>query len=130
MQKDGTAGGPMLQVNPQGSGYVWILFAAFFWSLLGVASKFCIAGGVFPLETAFWRAAIGCLCFIIHAIITGSWRVNVRDALIFIDKFLDNCQRVNNCAVTHEFEVAEINTAIDVRLVNISQIFHAQIMQG
>ena len=53
-----------------------------------------------------------------------------RDALIFIDKFLDNCQRVNNCAVTHEFEVAEINTAIDVRLVNISQIFHAQIMQG
>ena len=29
MQKDGTAGGPMLQVNPQGSGYVWILFAAF-----------------------------------------------------------------------------------------------------
>ena len=82
MQKDGTAGGPMLQVNPQGSGYVWILFAAFFWSLLGVASKFCIAGGLLPLETAFWRAAIGCLCFIIHAAITGSWRVNVRDALL------------------------------------------------
>lgn len=84
MQKDNMAGGPMLQVNPQGSGYVWILFAAFFWSLLGVASKFCIAGGLLPLETAFWRAAIGCLCFIIHAAITGSWRVNVRDALVFM----------------------------------------------
>ena len=84
MQKDSMAGGPMLQVNPQGSGYVWILFAAFFWSLLGVASKFCIAGGVLPLETAFWRASIGCICFIIHAAITGSWRVNIRDALIFM----------------------------------------------
>ncbi|WP_291302411.1 EamA family transporter [Desulfovibrio sp. MES5] len=84
MQKDSMAGSPMLQVNPQSSGYVWILFAAFFWSLLGVASKFCIAGGLLPLETAFWRAAIGCICFIIHAAITGSWRVSVRDAIIFM----------------------------------------------
>ena len=73
-----------LQDNTGSSGYMWILFAAFFWSLLGVSSKFCIAGGVQPLETAFWRAAIGCICFLIHAAITRSLRVKIRDALTFM----------------------------------------------
>ena len=74
----------MIQESTERSGYLWILLAAFFWSLLGVASKFCIAGGVQPLETAFWRAGIGCICFMVHGALTDSLRVKLRDALIFM----------------------------------------------
>lgn len=42
------------------SGYLWIILTAFFWSLVGVLSKVCMAEGVTPLETAFWRAAVTC----------------------------------------------------------------------
>ena len=35
------------------SGYFWIILTAFFWSLVGVLSKVCMAEGVTPLETAF-----------------------------------------------------------------------------
>ena len=82
--KEGSKGSLLLQSSSTSSGYMWILFAAFFWSLLGVSSKYCIAGGVQPLETAFWRAAIGCICFLIHAALTRSLRVKIRDALIFM----------------------------------------------
>ncbi len=49
------------------NGYVWILLAAFFWSLIGVISKICMNAGVSPLETAFWRAAFGGILFLLHA---------------------------------------------------------------
>ncbi|MDD4702658.1 MAG: hypothetical protein PHI96_10605, partial [Desulfovibrio sp.] len=61
MHKSNVIENPLLLRKTENSGYLWILLAAFFWSLLGVTSKFCIAGGVLPLETAFWRATIGCI---------------------------------------------------------------------
>ncbi|WP_297849434.1 EamA family transporter, partial [uncultured Desulfovibrio sp.] len=48
------------------NGYIWILLAAFFWSLIGVLSKLCMSAGVSPLETAFWRAAFGGALFLIQ----------------------------------------------------------------
>ena len=65
-------------------GYVWILLAALLWSLLGVVSKFCQHAGVLPLETAFWRAGIGCVFFLAHAGLTGGLRIPLRHALIFV----------------------------------------------
>ena len=66
------------------NGYVWILLAALLWSLLGVVSKFCQHAGVLPLETAFWRAAIGCAFFLAHAALTGGLRIPLRHALTFM----------------------------------------------
>ena len=54
------------------------------WSLLGVVSKFCQHAGVLPLETAFWRAGIGCVFFLTHAALTGGLRIPLRHALIFV----------------------------------------------
>lgn len=47
-----------MQRNVRLSGYVWILLAAFFWSLIGVISKICMSAGVSPLETAFWARGL------------------------------------------------------------------------
>ena len=66
------------------SGYIWILLAALLWSLLGVLSKFCLQAGVAPLETAFWRAALGCALFFLHAGLTGALRVRPLHALAFM----------------------------------------------
>ena len=65
-------------------GYVWILLAALLWSLLGVVSKFCLHAGALPLETAFWRAGIGCVFFLAHAGLTDGLRIPLRHALIFV----------------------------------------------
>lgn len=66
------------------SGYVWILLAAFFWSLLAAISKICLNAGVSPLEIAFWRGAVGCAFFMLHAGSTGGLRIRPRDACIFM----------------------------------------------
>lgn len=70
--------------NDRLGGYVWILLAAFFWSLIGVISKICMNAGVSPLETAFWRAAFGGAFFLGHAVLSGQLRIRPRDACIFI----------------------------------------------
>lgn len=64
-------------------GYIWILGAALFWSLIGVISKVCLDAGVSPMETAFWRAFFGAVPFLIHALYNGELRVKARDAAIF-----------------------------------------------
>ncbi len=53
----------------QKSGYFWILLTAFFWSLVGVISKACMAEGMQPLEVAFWRAAFGLVLFLLHTLL-------------------------------------------------------------
>ena len=72
----------MRQINV--NGYVWILLATLLWSLLGFISKFCMQAGMQPLETGFWRAAIGCAFFMAHAALTGGLRIPLRHALIFM----------------------------------------------
>ncbi|WP_298031651.1 EamA family transporter [uncultured Desulfovibrio sp.] len=67
------------------NGYVCILLAAFFWSLIGVISKICMNAGVSPLETAFWRAAFGGILFLLHAAMhRGRLFIRARDAGIFL----------------------------------------------
>ncbi|WP_297228054.1 EamA family transporter [uncultured Desulfovibrio sp.] len=66
------------------SGYFWIILTAFFWSLVGVLSKVCMAEGVTPLETAFWRAAFGLLFFLGHTLATRQIAVPPRAAASFI----------------------------------------------
>lgn len=65
-------------------GYIWILLAAFFWSLIGVLSKLCMSAGVSPLETAFWRAAFGGALFLIHAAARRGLFIPARDAGLFL----------------------------------------------
>ena len=66
------------------SGYCWIILTAFFWSLVGVLSKVCMAEGVTPLETAFWRAAFGLIFFLGHTLVTRQIAVPPRAAASFI----------------------------------------------
>ncbi|EGW51734.1 hypothetical protein HMPREF1022_01275 [Desulfovibrio sp. 6_1_46AFAA] len=73
-----------MQRNVRLSGYVWILLAAFFWSLIGVISKICMSAGVSPLETAFWRAAFGGALFLVHAALHKGLFIRLRDAGIFL----------------------------------------------
>ena len=66
------------------NGYLWILLAALLWSLLGAVSKICQFAGVLPLETAFWRAGIGCAFFLAHAAVTGGLCIRLKHILIFM----------------------------------------------
>jgi len=61
-------------------GYIYVLCAAALWALIGPISKLSISLGVSPLETAFWRAAVGWIFFAVHATVTHAWRVQRRDA--------------------------------------------------
>ncbi len=63
------------------SGFACAALAAALWSLITPFSRELFALGVPPLETAFWRAAITCLCFALLAWCTRSIRVPVKDAL-------------------------------------------------
>ena len=62
-------------------GYLYVLCAAALWALIGPISKQAIAFGVAPLEAAFWRSAIGWTFFAAHALATGAWRLERKDAL-------------------------------------------------
>ena len=65
------------------SGYVYAALAAVLWSFIGPFSKGALAAGVSPIETAFWRALLGALCFAAHTSFFGSLRISRRDAVIF-----------------------------------------------
>lgn len=67
----------------QKSGYFWIILTAFFWSLVGVVSKVCMAEGMAPLEVAFWRAAFGLAFFLLHTLLHHEIRVPPRVAASF-----------------------------------------------
>lgn len=69
--------------SEQVSGYFYALLTATLWSLIGSISRLCFAEGVTPFEVAFWRAALGGLCFVIHAACTRQLMVPVRHALFF-----------------------------------------------
>ncbi len=60
-------------------GYVFVLCAAMLWACLGPVAKFGFQAGAQPLETAFWRAFVGCLFFLAHCLAKGAWRVRKAD---------------------------------------------------
>lgn len=65
------------------SGFALAAGAAVLWSFIGPFSKELLVLGVSPLETAFWRAFLGGICFAVHAAFFRKLRVPVRDAAIF-----------------------------------------------
>jgi DME family drug/metabolite transporter len=65
------------------SGFAYAALAAVLWSFIGPFSKGALASGVAPIETAFWRALIGALCFAAHTACFDSLRIRRRDAAIF-----------------------------------------------
>jgi DME family drug/metabolite transporter len=65
------------------SGFVYAALAGVAWSFIGPFSKGALACGVTPMETAFWRASTGALCFAVHTACFGSLRIRRRDALLF-----------------------------------------------
>lgn len=65
-------------------GYVFVLCAALLWAGIGPVAKFGFQAGALPLETAFWRAFLGCLCFLVHCLAKGTWRVRKTDLPLLV----------------------------------------------
>ena len=71
--------------NPSYSaGMFWIVATAALWSFLGLIGKFCLAQGMPPMQCAFWRCVFGGAAFFLHCAFTGSLRIPVRHALLFM----------------------------------------------
>lgn len=65
------------------SGYGFALLAAALWGLLGPVSRLCFAGGVEPLEVAFWRAVVGGACFAAHGLFRHELAVRPGHGIVF-----------------------------------------------
>lgn len=68
----------------QWRGYGLAVLSAGLWSVIGPLSRFCFEAGVQPGEVAFWRLALGGLCFLLHAVLRGECRVTPRDGACFV----------------------------------------------
>lgn len=66
-----------------GAGYGLALLAAVLWSAIGPLSKMCQAEGLSPLDIAFWRAALGGLCFAAQSACLRQLRLPPAHALLF-----------------------------------------------
>jgi len=60
-------------------GYAFIIAAALLWATIGPAARFALRAGVQPLEISFWRATIGGLLFVLHAIVRRRLRIARHD---------------------------------------------------
>ena len=65
-------------------GYALAVAAAVLWSVIGPLSRACFEAGIQPGEVAFWRLALGGLCFLLHASLRGECRTNWHDGSCFI----------------------------------------------
>jgi drug/metabolite transporter (DMT)-like permease len=65
-------------------GYALILIAAVLWALIGVFTSTVLELGIGAMEIAFWRAVLGGAIFVVHALVTDSFKLDRRrDALVF-----------------------------------------------
>lgn len=64
-------------------GYIYVGLAALMWAFIGPLAQICFNEGTTPIEVAFWRCLTGALFFLIHAVATGQWRAEMRDAPVF-----------------------------------------------
>ena len=51
------------------TGYLYIIFAAILWGIIGPVSRLAFDQGMAPLEVAFWRAVLAWICFGSHALV-------------------------------------------------------------
>ena len=75
---------PSHSFRAQSLGYIFAALAALLWAFLGPLGRICMADGLSPQETAFWRAIFGAFFFWLHAVPRGLVRVPPRIALTFI----------------------------------------------
>lgn len=73
-----------LSHNQTTLGYIFAFTAATLWALLGPLSRIPLEHGISPMETAFWRAFFGGLCFVVHALVTKQYRVALKDSTILM----------------------------------------------
>ena len=65
-------------------GYILTFTAATCWALTGILGKISIQdANLSGYEVAFWRAVMGGGMFMIHAFVSGKWRVEPKYALAF-----------------------------------------------
>ncbi|UBV41580.1 DMT family transporter [Deinococcus taeanensis] len=69
-------------MTPRVPAPLLILAAAVLWGLLGILGKQAQAGGLHPLEVAFWRATLAGGLYAVHALLTRSALPRGRDLLI------------------------------------------------
>lgn len=60
-------------------GYAYVLAAATQWGMIGPFARLAFDQGLTPLEVAFWRAGLGGVLFVMHALVLGQYRVQARD---------------------------------------------------
>lgn len=75
---------PEVQLRNRLIGYLMVFIALSCWGLIGPLGRFGLDAGLAPLEVAFWRASFGGFFFLIHAIASGKWRIDIRRRIIFI----------------------------------------------
>lgn len=66
------------------SGYLLVLMAAMFWAATGPLARHAQEVGLDPLETSFWRAFFGGVCFLVQALVTGRWRATGKQRIACI----------------------------------------------
>lgn len=65
------------------TGYLLVVLCTIMFSLIGVISRVPLAEGVAPVEVAFWRATFGAFFFISHGMLTGAWRISMKQRTVF-----------------------------------------------
>lgn len=65
------------------AGFFLAVAAASLWSFIGPLSKGILTIGISPLETAFWRALLGGVCFFVQAALFRKLFIPIRDASKF-----------------------------------------------
>ncbi len=65
-------------------GYLFIMAAAVLWGIIGPFSRLAFSEGLGPMEVAFWRASLAWIFFGIHAVLTKSFRISVRDMPVVV----------------------------------------------
>ena len=65
-------------------GYLMVLIAVSCWALIGPLGRFGLDAGLAPMEVAFWRASVGGVFFVAHALLTGKWRIDLRRRVYFL----------------------------------------------
>lgn len=65
-------------------GYLFVLTAAFFWSISGPIAKLAYEHGATAIDAAFGRVAFGALFFGIHAAFTRKYKISIYEAVKLI----------------------------------------------
>lgn len=90
-------------------GYLFVLIAASLWASIGPLAKLAFAQGMTPLQVAFYRAMLGWLFFLGHALIKKKIGVSIRD-LPFLMIFSFLC--VTLFFLSYQLAVAKVGASL------------------